>query len=170
MGAKASPVTSGSHIAFRGRAISVAVRATPAGRREVVLHPGAAAALVRDRAGRVLLVRQQREGAAGPLWEIPAGVLERGERPLAAAKRELLEETGLTARRWRYLGTVYPTPGYSTERTYLFLAGDPSGEPEARSEVDEVCFLTVAEVERLARSGAGDAKTLAALALAGESP
>jgi ADP-ribose pyrophosphatase len=135
----------------------------------VVLHPGAVAVLVRDRAGRVLLVRQHREGAGGPLWEIPAGVLERGERPLAAAQRELWEETGLTARHWRYLGTVYPTPGYSTERTYLFLAGDPSGEPGARSEVDEVRFLSVAEIQRLARAGVGDAKTLAALALAGES-
>lgn len=130
-----------------------------------MLHPGAVAVLVRDEGGRVLLVRQRREGAGGPLWEVPAGTLERGERPLAAAKRELAEEAGLTAGSWRYLGLAYPTPGYSDERTYFFLARDVAGHAAPRSEVDEVGFFTVGEVRALARRGEGDAKTLAALAL-----
>lgn len=153
-------------LVFQGRAITVEVRETPAGPREVVLHPGAVAVLLRDELGRILLVHQHREGPRAPLWEIPAGVLEVGEKPLAAAKRELSEETGLTARRWRYLGTVYPTPGYSAERTYVFLAEKPSGEPAARSEVDEAGFFPTASIYRWARMGQGDAKTLAALALA----
>ncbi len=152
--------------AFAGAVFSVLVRETPQGRRDVVLHPGAVAILPLTRDGRLLLVRQEREGAGRPLWEIPAGTLEPDEKPLAAAKRELGEETGLTAGCWRYLGTMYPTPGYSTERTYLFLATDLRGEPSARSEVDGVGFFTADDARRLARRGQGDAKTLAALALA----
>jgi ADP-ribose pyrophosphatase len=152
-------------IAFRGRAISVELRETPAGRREVVLHPGAVAILA-PRDGRILLVRQMRDGAGCPLWEIPAGVLEPGERPLAAAKRELMEETGLTAETWRYLGLLYPTPGHSNERIFLFLAVGVRGTPTAGSEVDAVGFFTRGEIVRFARRGQGDGKTLAALALA----
>lgn len=157
-------------VAFQGRLIAVALRQTNAGGREVVLHPGGVAMVVRDERGRVLLVRQHREGAAGPLWEIPAGVLEPGEKPLAAAKRELREETGLTAARWRYLGMLYPTPGYSSERVYLFLALGVAGPPAARSEVDEARFFTEGEIVLLARRGQGDGKTLAALALVGMKP
>lgn len=160
-------MTGSKKAAFVGRVFSVVVRDTPRGRRDVVVHPGAVAVLAHNEDGRVLLVRQHREGTGGPLWEIPAGLLERGEKPLAAAKRELHEETALTARRWQYLGTVYPTPGYSTERTYLFLASELSGTPTAHSEVDQVRFFTIEEIRRLARSGSGDAKTLAALTLAG---
>lgn len=145
------------------------LRETSAGQREVVLHPGAVAVLLRDSLSRVLLVRQHREGLGFPLWEIPAGVLEGGERPLAAAQRELSEETSLTARRWRYLGMVYSTSGYSAERTYLLLAEEPSGEPAARSEVDGVGFFSTEDIHLWARIGRRDAKTLAALALAGQS-
>ena len=151
-------------LVFQGQAISVEVRDAPAGRREVVLHPGAVAVLVRDEGGRVLLVRQHREGVDGPLWEIPAGTIGQGEKPLAAAKRELAEETGLTAGSWRYLGLAYPTPGYSNERTYFFRVEDVEGTPSARSEVDAVRFFTREEILALARCGQGDGKTLAALA------
>jgi len=155
-------------VAFQGRIISVHVRETLHGVREVVTHPGAVAVLLRDEQGRILLVRQERDGAGRPLWEIPAGTLDPGERPLAAAKRELSEETGLTARHWRYLGRVYPTPGYSSERIYLFRADGVGGAPTAQSEVDAVGFFSLEEVLRLARRGQGDGKTLAALALAAE--
>jgi len=158
----------GEDVVFSGPVFSVAIRHTQHGRRDVVVHPGAVAICANDPTGRVLLVRQHREGARGPLWEIPAGLLERGEKPLAAAKRELGEETGVTAGRWRYLGTIYPTPGYSTERTHLFLASDLQDTPGAHAEVDEARFFTAEEIRHLARSGRGDAKTLAALALAGQ--
>jgi len=158
-------IAEGHSLAFRGRLIAVEVRDTPAGRREVVLHPGAVAVLVRNEQGQVLLVRQYREGPQAPLWETPAGLLERGESPLTAARRELREEVGLTARRWRYLGTIWPTPGYSTERTYVFLASGLRGTPAARQEVDEVRFFAPSEILDLARRGHGDAKTLAALPL-----
>jgi ADP-ribose pyrophosphatase len=148
---------------YRGRLISVRVLRTPRGEREVVEHPGAVAILVRDERGQVLLVRQFRDAIGEDLWEIPAGKLKSGERPLAAAKRELQEETGLSAARWTYLGTIFPTPGYSAERIFLFLAQGITGEARASSEIAQVGFFPLADVVALSRQGKGDGKTLAAL-------
>ncbi|MFO8034713.1 MAG: NUDIX hydrolase [Candidatus Bipolaricaulota bacterium] len=150
---------------YRGRLISVELVETPAGKREVVHHPGAVAIVVRDEEGRVLLVRQFRAAAGRDMWEIPAGTVEPGESPLATAKRELLEETGMSASTWSYLGTVFPTPGYSDERIHLYLAEGSSGEARGSAEVAEALFFSRAKIMDLVQDGLGDGKTLAALAL-----
>ena len=150
---------------FRGKLLTLKVLHTPRGEREVVQHPGAAAVLVVDASGKVLLVRQLREAAGKELWEIPAGKLEPGEYPEETAARELREETGLEAGQLTYLGAIYPTPGYSSEIIYLFLAKFPRGQARAASEVAEARFFTPAEVLEQAFRGQGDGKTLAALAL-----
>lgn len=94
------------------------VRAT----REVVTHRGSVVLLPVLGDGGILLVRQYRHSVGDFLWEIPAGRIERRESPLAAAKRELAEETGYRARRLRLLMDVYPTPGFVAERMYLYAA------------------------------------------------
>jgi ADP-ribose pyrophosphatase len=138
--------------------------------RDVVVHPGAVAVLAEPAPGRVLLIRQFRVPARGWLLEIPAGTLEAGETPLACARRELIEETGFRARRWRKLGAVWPVPGYCTERIHLYRAW--SLEP-ARAACDEdehirVVEMTVGEVSAAVRSGRlADGKSLAALLLSG---
>ncbi len=150
-------------VAYAGRLLRVFLRQTPRGSRELVEHPGAVAILVTDAAGRVLLVRQHREGAGGELWEIPAGTLESGEKPYACAQRELREETNLSGK-LRFLGVIYPTPGYSTERIFLFRLLGASAQAKADHEVEEARFFSVEEILELARRGKGDGKTLAALA------
>ena len=157
----------GPRFAFRGRLLAVELRPHPEGVREVIHHPGAVAVLVLDPANRVLAVRQHREGAGQALWEIPAGVLEPGERPLKAAQRELEEETGLEGGRWKFLALLYPSPGYAAERIYLFSVTDWTGRPAPRSEIEALEFLSPEEIFSEARKGRGDAKTLAALAFLG---
>lgn len=149
-------------LVFQGRLLRVILRHTSHGFREVVQHPGAVAILVTNGSGKILLVRQFREGAGRALWEIPAGTLEPGEKPYSCAIRELREETGLSLRP-RFLGVIYPTPGYSTERIFLFVA-KTSDKAVASSEIEEVRFFTKDEILELARQGEGDGKTLAALA------
>lgn len=150
-------------VVYRGRLLRLHLRPTPQGVREVVEHPGAVALLVRDGGGGVLLVRQYREGAGADLWEIPAGTLEPEETPFACAQRELREEVGLAGKP-RFLGVIYPSPGYATERIFLFELVDPKAAPRAQNEIDEVRFFAPAEILALARQGKGDGKTLAALA------
>ncbi len=134
--------------------------------KEIVRHPGSVAIVAIDREGLVTLVRQPREPAGKHLVELPAGTLEEGEEPLASAKRELEEETGLRGGRWRTLITFWTTPGFCTERMHLFLAeecerGDAS--PEDDEDV-EILRWTRAEVaQRL--DELEDAKTLAGLLL-----
>ena len=93
-------------------------------KRSIVRHRGSAVMMPVDENNRVLLVRQYRMPAGQKLWEIPAGKLDEGETPLQAAKRELGEETGLTAKTWKKLVSFYPSPGYVEEKMTIFLATD----------------------------------------------
>jgi len=136
--------------------------------RHSIQHPGAVAMLPRDARGRFLLVRQFRAAIGRELLEIPAGTLEPGEAPLACARRELIEETGFAARRWRKLGAIHNAPGYSSERIVLYLAWDlypGHGEQDADEDVRAVA-LTPRQLDAAIRSGRlTDAKTLSALLL-----
>ena len=73
---------------------------------------------------RIMLVKQYRLPANRFLWELPAGKLDEGEKPLQAAKRELAEETGLRAKTWKKLTWFYPSPSYVEEMMTIFLATD----------------------------------------------
>ena len=78
--------------------------------RSIVHHPGSAVMMAVDSQDRVLLVQQFRLPAEQKMWEIPAGRLDPGESPIQAAKRELLEETGIKAKKWFKLSSFYATP------------------------------------------------------------
>jgi ADP-ribose diphosphatase len=143
------------------------------GELEMIRHPGAAAVLPVLSADdaedpQLLLIRQYRYAADGPIWEVPAGRLEDGEDPEACARRELLEETGATAGRWARLTTVYTTPGFTDERIHFFVARDLIVNQDAtRREADEfmeVKALPVSQVLGMIRTGeVTDAKTIVAV-------
>ncbi|MBV8143956.1 MAG: NUDIX hydrolase [Gammaproteobacteria bacterium] len=122
---------------------------------EVVHHPGGAAAVALDEAGRVCLLRQYRYVAGGWLWELPAGKLEPGEPPLATARRELIEEAGVSAAHWQSLGTCLSSPGVFTERLHLYLATDLTAARAAqeRAEVIEIHWVPFDEACRWALEG-----------------
>lgn len=144
----------------------------PAGRqarREVVEHIGAVAVVATATDGRVVLVRQWRHAMRRALWEVPAGTREPGEDVDETARRELLEETGYTAARWRELGHGAVSPGYSSEEIWFYLAGELTGgasTPDA-DELLDVQLFSAAEIARMAGAGEVDLKTLSGLALAG---
>ena len=100
----------------------------PAGiraRRDIVRHSGSVVILALEESHsqpRILLERQYRHAAKSYMWELPAGRIDEGERELAAAKRELLEETGYTAARWRRILKFYASPGFIDETMAVYLA------------------------------------------------
>lgn len=91
--------------------------------REIVEHKGAVAIIVCEE-GRFLFVKQYRKAFEEVLLEIPAGKLEVGELPLDCAKRELEEETGYIANSLELLQIIYPSPGFCTEKIYLYKGTD----------------------------------------------
>ncbi len=91
---------------------------------DVIFHPGAAVIVPMLSPKEFVLIRQFRTAVNDVIWEFPAGTLEKGESPSRCAKREIIEETGFSAKRWTKLGTFYPAPGISTEQMHLFLAQD----------------------------------------------
>ncbi|HWE48287.1 MAG TPA: NUDIX hydrolase [Bryobacteraceae bacterium] len=91
-------------------------------KRSVVRHRGSAVMMPVDENDRVLLVRQYRLPANQLLWELPAGKVDEGETVLQAAKRELGEETGLHAKKWKKLVSFFPSPGYVEEKMTIYLA------------------------------------------------
>jgi ADP-ribose pyrophosphatase len=84
------------------------------------------------------LVRQYRYAIDAMLWELPAGMIEPGEDPLLAARRELEEETGYTAGRMRFLRSLYSTPGFCQERVHLFVAEDLTAGVQRQDDVEEI--------------------------------
>jgi len=133
---------------------------------DIVDHSGAVGVAALDGEGRLLLVRQYRHAAGDWLLEIPAGRVEVGEPRLAAAQRELEEETGQRAGRWELLREFFPAPGFCSERMSVWLARDLEPVLRGRKAMDadeelETVRLTPAEV--LAQSL--DAKSLVAAAL-----
>ena len=107
----------------------------------------------------VVLVRQFRFGTRQVCLEIPGGMIDPGEVPLDAAKRELEEETGYTAREWRLLGTSAPNPAFQTNTLHSYLALDAdktvAPRPDA-GEVLEVSTEPLGRVQELIRRGAID--------------
>jgi ADP-ribose pyrophosphatase len=100
-------------------------------KRSVVRHNGSAVMMAVDNKDRVMLVRQYRLPANRMMWELPAGKVDDGEKPLAAAKRELIEETGLRAKKWKKLVHFYPSPGFLQESMTIYLAkGLEQGESQ----------------------------------------
>lgn len=141
------------------------------GELEMIRHPGAAAVLpfLSDPRGpdpAVLLIRQYRYATGGPLLEIPAGRLERGEDPAVCARRELLEEAGVEAGQVEPLTTIWTTPGFTDERIHLFWAADLKTRTTAREpdEFIEVVTKPLAEALTMVRDGAiRDGKTVVAI-------
>src|SRR5271166_3724916 len=119
-----------SKTVFQGRIFSVASDRVkePGGivvQRDIVRHGGSVVILAVDDSGpepQVLLERQYRYAADQVLWELPAGSIDRGESPLAGAKRELLEETGYRAKKWSHALHYYPSPGFVDETMTIYLA------------------------------------------------
>ena len=98
-------------------------------KRAIVKHGGSAVMMPVDDRGRILLVRQYRLPAQSYLWELPAGRVDEGETFLQAARRELKEETGYTAKRWKKIAAFFPSPGFLAEKMTIFLAtGLTAGE------------------------------------------
>lgn len=142
--------------------------------REIVEHNGGVAIAAITKEGRILLVNQYRKAAEQVVLEVPAGKIDKGDQePLSAAKRELKEETGCTAARWKWLSTFYSSIGYSTEKIHLYLATDLTrGEPEFDdNEAIELVELDLAEAkDQVLAGGIMDAKTIAAILLAESEP
>ncbi|TJZ73154.1 NUDIX domain-containing protein [Chitiniphilus eburneus] len=116
--------------------------------REYVVHPGAVMVIPVLDDGRILMERQFRYPLDRVFLEFPAGKLDPDEAPLACGQRELLEETGHTAREWEYLGVVHPLISYSDEEIHFFLArGLTAGEAQLdEGEFVETLAVPLAEL------------------------
>ena len=112
-------------------------------KREIVEHSGGVAIVAITDQGEVVLVRQYRKALEDFLLELPAGKLEYDEDPLECAIRELKEETGYSSENIELLCETYPSPGFSKEKIYIYLARDLQ---QGDQQLDEGEYL---EVEKL---------------------
>ncbi len=134
--------------------------------REYIVHPGAVAMVPLLDNGDVLLLRQFRYPLRRDFFEIPAGKIDSGEALEACGRRELLEETGYRAERWRLLTTIHPCIGYSDEMIAIYLAQDLilEGHQRDADEFLELCPLPLAEALNWVRDGRiSDSKTMTGL-------
>lgn len=139
------------------------------GRRDIVRHTGSVVILAVDESHaepRVLLVRQYRHAAQQYLWELCAGRIDKGEKELGAAKRELLEETGYTATRWKRILTFYASPGFVAETMSIYLAQGlrPGTAQPEEDEVIEIKLFPLSSAVRMVMAGrVHDGKTISGI-------
>ena len=138
--------------------------------REIVSHDGSAVIVPVFADQTVALVKQYRHAAEKYLWEIPAGSLEKGENPEEGARRELEEEVGATAGKLELLTEFYVSPGFLSEKMFVFLATDLT-ETAQNLEADELIelerFTFDQAFEMIRAKEIQDAKTIVGLILAG---
>jgi ADP-ribose pyrophosphatase len=154
---------------FKGRVLSLSLYTLSVNKRkvtrEVIEHPGAAAILAIED-GKVLLVRQHRF-PHGYVLEIPAGTLEKGERPLKCAYREFREETGHTAKKMIPLIKYYPSIGYNTEIIHCYLASGIKKVGRLQLDHDEIMSVVKIDFKKVVKmimSGKiTDSKTICAV-------
>ncbi len=131
--------------------------------RDIIVHPGSVVVLPIFKDGRILLIRQYRHSVGEFLWELVAGRKEPQESPMAGARRELLEETGYTAKRMRKLMRVVPTPGFVNEWMWIFAAEgltEGAAQPEEDEKITPRIF-TVRQAEKMIERGTlRDAKSI----------
>jgi len=156
---------------FQGRVIRLVDRdlVLPNGRRttfSIVEHPGAVAIVPVHANGDVVLLKQFRPSIGEEIYEIPAGTIEKGEAPLATAKREIIEETGFKAKQWSKIAEFYTAPGFCTELMHVYVARGLS-PASAEGDADEVLKpvrLTIDAALKLIRTQKiRDAKSIAGL-------
>jgi len=158
---------------FQGRIIRLVERklVLPNGRRttfHIVEHPGAVAIVPVHANGDVVLLRQFRPTIGMEIYEIPAGTIEKGEGPLATAKREIVEETGFKAKRWDKIADFYTAPGFCDERMHVYVARDltPAKADGDDDEILRPVRLSIDAALKLIRTRRiRDAKSIAGLML-----
>lgn len=160
-----------SKIVYRGKIFGVrrdeviepsGVRAS----REMITHPGSVVVLPVLADGRVILIRQYRHAAREFLWELVAGRIDRGESARKAAARELIEETGYRAKRFRVFLDFFPSPGFLEERMFTFLAsGLKKGQatPEEDERIETRAYGRKQLEQMIHKRIIRDAKTIAGL-------
>ncbi len=171
------PKQLGSRLFFQGRKFQFEVNKLrlpngAQGEWECIRHPGGALAVPFTDDGKLVLLRQYRFAVNTRLWEFPAGTIEKGEDAQTTIKREIEEETGYSATKWRNLGQFPLAPGYSDEYIYAFLAQEleklPNPPVQDEDEDIEVVLMTPTEFENLIKTSCHeiDAKTVCSYFLA----
>jgi ADP-ribose pyrophosphatase len=134
--------------------------------RDIVVHRGSVVLLPIFPDGSILLVRQYRHALGASLWELVAGRVEAGEARPAAARRELIEETGYTASRVKEILEIFPSPGFVTERMWIFAATGlqrGAAQPEEDERLTARKF-SLAALEKMIRIGSlHDSKSVAGI-------
>jgi ADP-ribose pyrophosphatase len=173
-----------SRISYQGPVFSVTTDEVeePGGvraRRDVIRHSGSIVILAVDKSQpidstkrstkkepSILLERQYRHAAQSMMWELPAGRIDDGETALTAAKRELLEETGFSASRWKRILHFYVSPGFLDETMTIYLAQSlkaGKAQPEEDERI-ETRFFPLSEAKQMALNGRiRDAKTISGI-------
>ena len=169
--AKASATILNSEILYTGKVFSLqrdtviepgGVRAE----RDIIVHPGSVVVLPIFEDGRVLLIRQYRHSVGEFLWELVAGRKEPNETPAVGARRELLEETGYTAKRLRKLCRVIPTPGFVNEWMWIYAAEQlvlGPAQPEEDEKITPRKFTWKQVDSMIERGTLHDAKSIVGL-------
>ena len=156
---------------FQGRFLNVnsADIRLPNGREinfEFIDHPGAVLIIPFLSETRVVMIKQYRPSIGDYLYELPAGTIELGEELLACAKREIIEEIGYEAKTWENFGYIYPCPGYSNERIYIFKATELTPNNSLKQDDEECIEVKVFDkkmIKEFFQKGLiNDSKTIAA--------